>query len=350
MTSQLVTIIIRRHANRHFTCSTTAVTKLTNSEGASFAQGGGGGGGKKKESFDKACWKGKTCFKCNGKDHPASHCNKSGKAEKADKSDDDDAASTASSVSKLKKDFKKMLKAFATVNAKLDQLKESESDLSGSGAEEEDSHFQFQFAQLDSEFEPQISNLFKQTHGNKIALDLKQIILLDSQSTMDLFCSNAFVDKIHKSKETMRLKSNGGSMLVSHKATVPGCKKEVWFSSRAITHIIALSNLMQQYRVTYDSDELMFVVHRMPEKSNMNFRMHESGLHYYDPRTEDYEQMVFVNTFAENMSRFTKRQIKGAEVARSLHRTLDRPSMKDFKWIIRSNQPDQGQSGDRPRC
>ena len=107
------------------TCSKTAASKLTNSEGASFAQGGGGGsqGKKKTETCDEACWKGKTCYNCNGKDHPSSFCpEKTGKSGKPKKSetddDDDDAASTASSVNKLKKDFKKMSKAFATVNAK----------------------------------------------------------------------------------------------------------------------------------------------------------------------------------------------------------------------------------------
>jgi hypothetical protein len=288
--------------------SKTAVIKPTNSEGASFAQGGGGGSGKKKESFDKAYWKGKTCYKCNGKDHPASHCTKTVKAAKADKKvdDDDDAASTASSINKLKNDFKKMTKAFTTVNAKLEQLKESELDLSGSDAEEEDSHFQFQFAQLEPEFEPRIMNWFKQAHGDKIALDLKRDILLDSQSTMDLFCSNSLVDKTFKSTDTMRLKSNGGSLLVSSKATISGYNKEVWFSTRAITNIIALSNLIQQYRVTYDSNDLMFIVHREPNKPNMEFRMHESGLHYYDPRTDNNGHMLFVSTVAENMSRFTK--------------------------------------------
>jgi len=70
----------------------------------------------------------------------------------------------------------------------------------------------------------------------------------------------------------------------------------------------------------------------------MEFRMHESGLHYYDPRKERDEEMIFVNTVAENMSHFTKREIKGAEVARALYKAIDRPSMKDFKWIVRSNQ------------
>ena len=73
-----------------------------------------------------------------------------------------------------------MSKAFTTVNAKLDQLKESESDLSGSDGEEA-SHFQhgdaLVFTQLESEFEPRISTLFNQAHKAKIELDLRQIIL-----------------------------------------------------------------------------------------------------------------------------------------------------------------------------
>jgi hypothetical protein len=165
--------------------SKIAVTKPTNSEGASFAQRGGNGNDKKKVPFDKAYWKGKTCFKCNGKDHPASHCTKAEKTYKAPQADkDDNAASTASSVNKLKKEIKKMSKAFTTVSSKLEQLREADSDLSGSDAEEEASHFQyddaFQFAQLKSKFEPTISKLFKQSHATKISLDLIQTIYFSS--------------------------------------------------------------------------------------------------------------------------------------------------------------------------
>jgi hypothetical protein len=113
--------------------------------------------------------------------------------------------------------------------------------------------------------------------------------------------------------------------------------KTVWLSTRAITHIIALHNLIDQYCVTYDSDDLMFVVHRESEsKPNMEFKMHKSGLHYYDPRKEHH--MTFVNTVSENKTDFTKRKIKCAEIARNLYKTLSYPSMKDFKRVIRSNQ------------
>jgi hypothetical protein len=74
-----------------------------------------------------------------------------------------------------------------------------------------------------------------------------------------------------------------------------GYNKTVWFSTRAITKIIALCNLIDQYRIINDSDDLMFVVHRESEsKPNMEFKIHKSGLHYYDPRKEHH--LTFVNT------------------------------------------------------
>jgi hypothetical protein len=70
-----------------------------------------------------------------------------------------------------------------------------------------------QFAQVDKKFEPRIATLFKQA-GSPIKLDLRQVILLDSQSTMDLFCNAALVSKTSKSNSKMRLK-NSGTMVVT---------------------------------------------------------------------------------------------------------------------------------------
>jgi hypothetical protein len=154
---------------------------------------------------------------------------------------------------------------------------------------------------------------------------------------MDLFCNAALVIKISKSGSNMRLKSNGGTMVVTRTATMEGYNKTVWFSTRSITNIFALHNLIDQYHITYDSDDLIFVVHRESEpKPNMEFKMHKSGQHYYDPRKEHH--LTFVNTVSENKTGFTKRQIKCAEIARNLYNTLIYPSMKDFKWVILSNQ------------
>ena len=152
---------------------------------------------------------------------------------------------------------------------------------------------------------------------------------------MDLFCNPHLVKDVTKTTNVMNLKSNGGTMQIRHKASITGYHHQVWFSKFALTNIIALSNLIKQYRVTYDSQDKMFVVHRLTNNlPNMEFKMHSSGLHYYEPAYNDF---TFVNTVDDNKKAFSKRQLKGAELAQTLYATLGYPSVKDFKWVIQSN-------------
>jgi hypothetical protein len=64
--------------------------------------------------------------------------------------------------------------------------------------------------------------------------------------------------------------------------------------------------------------------------------MHESGLHYHVRK--DVAFSFNINTVSCNFKNYTKRQIDGAQRARTLYATLRYPSIKDFKWVIQSNQ------------
>jgi hypothetical protein len=83
-------------------------------------------------------------------------------------------------------------------------------------------------------FEPPIAKLFKQTHGKKIKLHLKKVILLDSQSTMDRICDPALVELTFKSSHSMRLKSNGRTMEVKKQAIMPGYHMHVWYNKKQL--------------------------------------------------------------------------------------------------------------------
>jgi hypothetical protein len=262
------------------------------------------------------------------------------------------AKSQAKNVRQFAKDLKSIKKAFT----QLQQMQEVDSDISDSDESQGASHFpqflhgdfpteasamtlnysHFTFTQVEKEFERSVAKLFKQSQGKTIELDLREVILLDSQSMMDLFCNRALVMRTYNSDMSMKLKSNGGTMVVTKKAEVAGYHAPVWYDKHAITNILALRTVIKQYRVTYNSDEKMFVVHRdSAGEPNMEFRMHESGLHIYDPRTE---ALMFITTVSGNKEGFTKRQINGAEVTQTLYATLGYPSWKDFKWVLQSNQ------------
>jgi aromatic ring-cleaving dioxygenase len=110
----------------------------------------------------------------------------------------------------------------------------------------------------------------------------------------------------------MRLKSKGGTLLIKKQAEISGYHAHVWYNKKnAITNIISLRNLAKQYLVTYDSDDKMFVVHwESVGKKNMEFRMHDSGIHYYDPRNNESD---FITPVSGIQQRFTQRHINGAQ-------------------------------------
>jgi hypothetical protein len=207
--------------------SKTAIVINATSEGTAFAQRGGRDGNKQQESFDTKYWKDKECYHCNKKGHPATHCpdrktktkTKNSTSNSTTRSNNDESSrSSKSSKASITKMQKKMKKSFATLQSKIDELEHKNSDLTDSDSDEEEaSHFQFSNSMTDCLLQgvqskkkavphgspgvPQETGtmfhqaferrnaevLFKQNHGKGISLDLRNIILLDSQSTIWIY-------------------------------------------------------------------------------------------------------------------------------------------------------------------
>ena len=99
----------------------------------------------------------------------------------------------------------------------------------------------------------------------------------------------------------MRLFSNRGKMLITLKAQVTGYNPNVWFDQEYITNLSSLNNLIKQYCITYDSLHDMFIVHQEEHgKKKMHLRMHEIGLHYYEPEDENFVFVKTVTGYKEN--------------------------------------------------
>ena len=79
----------------------------------------------------------------------------------------------------------------------------------------------------------------------------------------------------------------------------------------------------------------MFIVHcEENNKPNMNFRMHESDLHYFGPA----EYFTFVIKVAENKKHYIKQHIKASVRAAYTYGTVTYTYVSDYIWAIQSNQ------------
>ncbi len=103
------------------------------------------------------------------------------------------------------------------------------------------SHFQDALEML-KEHHPRIVLALK--HRNFMELDLRNVLLLDNQSTFDLCCNKKFASKIIKAENALQMTSNGGGLKITKKCKIPGYKYLVWYSKKAITNITRLGILI----------------------------------------------------------------------------------------------------------
>jgi hypothetical protein len=57
---------------------------------------------------------------------------------------------------------------------------------------------------------------FKQSMKGLQGFNLRGVVLLDNQLTVDIFCNKEFISNIHPAPEPLILKSNGGELMAHH--------------------------------------------------------------------------------------------------------------------------------------
>ena len=161
-------------------------------------------------------------------------------------------------------------------------------------------------------------------------------ILLDNGSTIDVFYNRNLLQNIRTSPTTMTIRCNAGTKRTNKIGTLPGYG-DVWYDEHGIANILSLSNVTTKHRVTYDSQNNDgFVVHKA-KGQNQYFKQHKSGLFFLDTRAQNEHSNVFMTTVDDNKSKFTKRDIKMAELARSIQDKIGRPSLRAYINIIKNN-------------
>ena len=160
-------------------------------------------------------------------------------------------------------------------------------------------------------------------------------ILLDSQSTIDVFSNGALLNKIRRVKTTMHIRCNAGVKSTNLRGHLSGYGW-VWYFPDGIANILSLSRVKEKYRVTFDSaSDNSFHVHK-PGKI-LKFCKATRCLYYYNVSEQDKESPVFITTVEDNKSKFSAYDFNKAKLAHLIMCRIRRPKTQDFIRYVRDN-------------
>jgi hypothetical protein len=178
------------------------------------------------------------------------------------------------------------------------------------------------------------------------------LVLLDSQSTVNLFTSPEHVHNIRPATTPINVHCNKGTLTTNAEADFGDTP--VYFDDRGIPNVLSLYRLGRIFKVSYDGTDRGGVFKEYTKQGVVEFKPTTNGLHALNLKTnpeanfllvndadlklpKPEEHQVHVATVHDNYDNFSHKQIEGAQAARRLMRMIATPSTPDFNALVRLN-------------
>jgi hypothetical protein len=172
---------------------------------------------------------------------------------------------------------------------------------------------------------------------NQMANIPRSWILLNNQSTIDVFSNPKLLKNIRKSDSTMNIHSTGGISKTDMIGELPGYGT-LWYHPDGIANILSLARVRSQgYDVTYSSkDDNTFKLIKKDGTARC-FTQSPKELFYLDTALFKTNNTVLINTVADNQYKYSNRDYSRALLARKIQRIVGRPSTRQFLNILNNN-------------
>jgi hypothetical protein len=106
-------------------------------------------------------------------------------------------------------------------------------------------------------------------------------MLLDNQSTIDLFCNAELLKNIRRSSTRMNVRCNAGQRTTTMVGDLPGYGT-VWYDPKSIANILSLKRAAEKYHVAFDSKHGGSFIVTKPDGTIFEFKQ-SAGVVYLLP-------------------------------------------------------------------
>ncbi|MGL5934311.1 MAG: hypothetical protein ACRCZI_01660 [Cetobacterium sp.] len=83
--------------------------------------------------------------------------------------------------------------------------------------------------------------------------NMRDWILLDTGSTVNVFCNERFIKHIKDADKHLEVHTNAGSFTAKQTAKLPWHDIEVWYNPQSITNVLSYAIMASNFRITYDN-------------------------------------------------------------------------------------------------
>ena len=177
--------------------------------------------------------------------------------------------------------------------------------------------------------------------------ELRWFILLDTGSTHNVFCNDAYASDQRDAKGHLNLTTNAGTLTCNKWVDLPMMPKvqECWFSEKAVTNVLSFHEIAKIYKTSYDGEKDEFTV-KVNEKTSIVFMPKRGGLYIWKPTVKDHsfleanikcDDLCFVETVMENKTFYTEQQVRRAKKAKEFYLAMGSATVKDLLALMRMN-------------
>jgi hypothetical protein len=171
-------------------------------------------------------------------------------------------------------------------------------------------------------------------HAESTDINLKKdLLLLDSCSTVNLIANRSLLQDIHRVPRRMHVHCNAGVRATDLMGTLGEFPEKVWYDPEARANILSLHSVKQHYRVRYDSEKDDAIIVNTPDGRDYRFVPHGKGLYAYQRDPDQEQDWAFIVTVQDKRDLYTKRDYAAAVQARRVQNIIMHPSHREYLKI-----------------